>query len=135
MAVTRRLVPVEEWKDPRQLLGVWGERVALAYLTTQGWTVEAHRFRFGRHDIDLVARRGELVAFVEVKTRRTNACGSGVEAVSLRKQRIVAKVAAYWRLRYGQAGDTYRFDVIAIRQPEQGGEYVVEHLEDAWRLM
>lgn len=133
MSVTRHPVPVELWEDPRQVLGVWGERVALAYLTERGWTIEAHRFRFGRQEIDLVARRDSLVAFVEVKTRRTAEFGSGLEAVDRRKQRIVAKVAAFWSLRYGRPADAYRFDVIGIRQLE-GGAVELEHVEDAWRL-
>lgn len=131
MADTRRAVPIEQWKDPRQVLGVWGERVALAHLVDRGWIIEAHRFRFGRHEVDLVARRGELVAFVEVKTRRTDRCGRGAEAVGVRKQRTVARVAALWRLRHGRPGDSYRFDVIVVQGAE--GRYDVEHIEDAWR--
>jgi putative endonuclease len=134
VSTTRRAVPVEQWKDPRQLLGVWGERIALAYLSARGWIIEAHRFRFGRHEIDVIARCDQLVAFVEVKTRRTSGFGSGLEAVGGRKQRTVARVAAVWKLRYGRPGYSYRFDVIAIQQPERDGNYAVEHLEDAWRL-
>ncbi len=43
-----------------------GERAAIAYLTSCGWNVESHRFRMGRHDLDLVARKDHLVALVEV---------------------------------------------------------------------
>lgn len=125
------MVPVEEWRDPRQRLGVWGEQVALAYLAEQGWTVEAHRFRLGRHDIDLIVRRGDVVAFVEVKTRRTAGFGHGIEAVGRRKQRVLTRVAACWQLRHGQPADRYRFDVIGIQH--QGlGRYTVEHVEAAW---
>ena len=133
MSAARRVVPIEHWKDPRQRLGVRGEQAALVYLSARGWTIEAHRFRFERHDIDLVARRGTLVAFVEVKTRRTMAFGSGLEAVGWRKRRIVGKVAAVWRLRHGRPADSYRFDVIGIWELAGGG-YEVEHIEDAWRL-
>ena len=47
----------------------------MGYLVACGWQVEAHRFRIGRHDLDLIVRRGRLVAFVEVKTRRSLRCG------------------------------------------------------------
>ena len=117
------------------MLGVWGERVALAYLLERGWRIEAHRFRFRRHEVDVIARRGQLVAFVEVKTRRAAGFGSGFEAVGERKRRTVAKVAAVWRARHGKPSYAYRFDVIEIRPPEGGeGEYQVDHLEDAWRV-
>ncbi|HEU4525437.1 MAG TPA: YraN family protein, partial [Gemmatimonadales bacterium] len=69
----RSFVPVSHWADRRQRRGVAGERAAMAYLTSCGWNIESHRFRLGRHDVDLVARKGHLVAFVEVKTRRSNA--------------------------------------------------------------
>jgi putative endonuclease len=133
MASARRFVPVTQWKDERQLLGMAGERVAIAYLTSCGWSVEAHRFRRSRHDLDLVVRHGNTVAFVEVKTRRSDVCGSGAEAVTRRKQRDLARVAQAWILRNGQAGDQYRFDLISI-QNATGTAPVVEHISDAWRL-
>jgi len=132
MASTRRFTPTSEWEDARQRLGLAGERLALAYLTACGWAVEAHRFRLGRHDVDLVIRRGSLVAFVEVKTRRSDAFGSPLEAVSVRKQRHIAKAAALWILRHGRPGDVYRFDLVGV-QLQRGGEPVIDHVEDAWR--
>lgn len=113
--------------------GLAGEHAALAYLTSCGWSVEAHRFRLGRHDLDLVVRKGLVIAFVEVKTRRSLAFGIAAEAVGWRKQRTLAKVAELWRLRYGRPGDTYRFDLVSVADAG-GGRYEVDHLADAWRL-
>ena len=132
MPHARRFTPVSEWTSRRQLLGLAGERLALAYLTSCGWGVEAHRFRAGRHDIDLIVRKGPLVAFVEVKTRRSATCGSGLEAVSRLKQRTLQRVAAFWALRHGRPGDQYRFDILAVEQGEGGG-WRFDHVEDAWR--
>ncbi len=133
MSSRRRFVPVSQWEDRRQRRGVAGERAAIAYLTACGWNLEAHRFRLGRHDLDLVVRRGHLVAFVEVKTRRSEACGAAVESVSALKRHLLGKVALLWRLRHGRPGDEYRFDVLGVRDLG-GGKYEVEHVEDAWRL-
>ena len=133
MAGTRQFIPTSEWEDLRQLRGLWGERTAMAYLISCGWEVEAHRFKLGRHDVDLVARRGNTVAFVEVKTRKSLTQGAGVEAVGARKQSTIAKVASLWRLRYGRPSDEYRFDVVSIRDLG-AGQCTVEHVEDAWRL-
>jgi putative endonuclease len=133
MRSRRSFVPISQWGDQRQRRGLAGERAAIAYLTSCGWNVETHRFRMGRHDLDLVARRGHLVAFVEVKTRRSRACGDAVESVSALKRHILGRVAMLWRLRHGRAGDTYRFDVLAIRDLG-AGKYEVEHVEDAWRM-
>lgn len=133
MSATRRFTPATEWEDQRHVLGLQGERIGIAYLTSCGWMVEAHRFKLGRHDIDLIVRKGHTVAFVEVKTRRSNACGTGPEAVGWRKQRHIARVASVWRLRYGRADDEYRFDLLAVQDPG-GAAPGVEHVADAWRL-
>jgi putative endonuclease len=133
MASRSRFTPTAEWVDRRQLRGLAGERAAIGYLTSCGWQVEAHRFRLGHHDLDLVVRRGDLVAFVEVKTRRSAACGSALESVSRLKQRLLGRVAMLWRMRYGRADDRYRFDLIAIQDLGRG-RYQLEHVEDAWRL-
>jgi putative endonuclease len=133
MAFSRKFLPVAEWEDQRHILGVEGERIAIAFLTSCGWSVEAHRFKLGRHDIDLIVRRGRTVAFVEVKTRRSTSCGTALEAVGRRKQRDIARVASVWVLRHGRSDDEYRFDVVAV-QHVHGVAPLVEHIEAAWRL-
>jgi putative endonuclease len=80
-----------------------------------------------------VARRRELVAFVEVKTRRSLAHGSPMEAVHWRKRRAIGRVAAVWALRFGRWGDSYRFDVAEVFEG-RGGRMEVNHIADAWRL-
>jgi putative endonuclease len=131
MALTRRFTPVSQWQDARQLLGLEGERTAIGYLTSCGWSIEAHRFKLGHHDIDLIIRRGHTVAFVEVKTRRSGVCGSGLEAVSRRKQRDIARVASVWLLRHGRPEDEYRFDLVAVQVGVSSP--AIKHVPDAWR--
>ena len=127
----RRFIPVGDWRDPRHRRGLAGERLALAYLTSCGWQIEAHRFRAGRHDVDLVVRRGSLVAFVEVKTRSDETFGSPLEAIGWQKRRAITRAAEVWRLRHGRPGDEYRFDVVTVAC--SGPERRVEHIVDAWR--
>ncbi len=129
----RRFIPSREWEDARQIRGLAGEHAAMAYLTSCGWSVEAHRFKLGRHDLDLVVRRRSLVAFVEVKTRRSTVFGLAAEAVGWRKQRILGRVAELWLLRHGRPGDTYRFDLVSVTDAGNG-RMEVEHTPDAWRL-
>ena len=117
----------EQWSDPRQRLGLASEEQAIRYLQSRGWDVVAHRFRVGRIEIDIVARRGRLVSFIEVKARRGTAFGSPFEAITGGKRREIVKAARVWMDRYGQQGDVYRFDCIAIVDKK------LEHLEDAFR--
>ena len=86
----------ETWHDARHRQGVGGEQQAIGYLLSRGWIVVAHRFRAGRAEIDLVARRGNLVAFVEVKSRRGEAFGAPLEAVTGAKRRELVKAARCW---------------------------------------
>jgi putative endonuclease len=86
----------------------------------------------GRHDLDLIARRGDLVAFIEVKARRSDRYGRGEEAVGPKKRRVLERVAWSWMIKYGRAGDQYRFDVLVLSGPGLGAQ-TLTHLEDAWR--
>lgn len=104
----------------------------MRHLRSRGWTVEAHRFRLGRLEVDLVVRRGSLVAFVEVKSRRGDGFGAPAEAVTWAKRREIIRVARAWMDRRGRPGDVYRFDVISVRQDRIPGSRI-EHLEDAFR--
>jgi putative endonuclease len=128
----RRASPLDS-TDFRQRRGFRGELLARRWLEAQGWSCEAHRYRVGREEIDLVLRRGTLVAFVEVKTRRSVQHGMPVEAVHWKKRRAIGRVAAVWALRFGRWGDSYRFDVVAVLD-RAGCAPELHHVADAWRL-
>jgi putative endonuclease len=117
-------------RDDRLDLGALGERVAARWLARAGWEVVARRFRSGHRDIDLVARRGGTVAFVEVKARRGVGLGDPVEAVGWRKQRQLVRSAWVWIDRHGRAGEAYRFDVIGVLFGPRGVR--VRHVENAF---
>jgi putative endonuclease len=118
--------------DDRQALGALGERVAARWLEARGWKLLARRFRSGHRDLDLVARRGGVVAFVEVKARRGFALGDPVAAVGTGKQRQLARSAWIWIDRHGRRGEAYRFDVIGVVFGPGGVR--VRHLEDAFQI-
>ena len=116
--------------DARQAFGEVGERVAERWLRLHGWRVLQRRFRSGRRDIDLVAERDGLVAFVEVKARRGDRFGDPVEAVHWRKQRELARSAAVWIDRHGRPAESYRFDVIGVLV--EGNRVRVRHVQNAF---
>jgi putative endonuclease len=113
-------------------LGPRGEEVARRFLETRGWQVVDRNYRMGRKEIDLVARRGEVVAFVEVKARAGAGFGDPLEAITWRKRREIQQVAAAWIDRHGRSGEVYRFDAVAVLV--EGGRTRVRHVEDAWRI-
>jgi len=114
----------------RQEFGEVGERVAERWLRRHGWRVLQRRFRNGHRDIDLVAERDGLVAFVEVKARRRADFGGPVEAVDWRKQRELVRSAAVWIVRHGGPNESYRFDVIGVLV--EGNSVRVKHIENAF---
>jgi putative endonuclease len=116
----------------RQDLGLLGERIAARWLMRDGWRVVAHRFRVGHRDIDLIVQRDHVVAFVEVKARRSVGFGSPVDAVHYRKQRELARSARIWVDRHGADTLWYRFDVVGVLVI--GQTVRVRHIPNAFSL-
>jgi putative endonuclease len=119
--------------DHRQALGLLGERIAARWMQRQGWSIVAHRFRSGHRDVDLVVRRGDEIAFVEVKARRGDAFGGPVGAVGFRKQRELGRSARVWVDRFGSEASAYRFDVIGVLI--SGQKVRIRHVENAFPLV
>lgn len=118
-------------ENDRWELGRRGEDIAADYLRKRGWVLLARNFRAGPRELDLVAARRGVVAFVEVKTRSTTTGGTPLEPIRAAKRRAVESAARRWILEHGRPGMAYRFDAIAVRV--QGGSAHVEHIPDAWR--
>lgn len=116
----------------RQALGEQGERIAERWLRRRGWRVLQRRFRSGHRDIDLVVERDGLVAFVEVKARRSAGFGGPVAAVNWRKQKELGRSARVWIDRHGRQPEAYRFDVVGVIV--EPGRVRVRHVEGAFDL-
>lgn len=121
--------------NPAHALGRWGEERAARFLERRGWRVLARNYRFGRREIDLVVRRGRVVAFVEVKTRAGEGFGPPQEAITALKRREIEAVASHFLARHELGDVEVRFDAVAVTVGVRPGSRVVgiEHLEDAWR--
>ncbi len=117
--------------ERRRALGAAGEARAAAHLIWRGYRVLARNVRSGGVEIDLVARRGGLVVFVEVKTRRSRAFGAPEAAVDARKQARLVRGAAAWLREHPARVGRVRFDVIAVERDPRSG-WRVRHIEGAF---
>ena len=111
--------------------GEHGERQAADFLKKKGYTVLVRNWRNPRDrrdELDLVCRDGEVLVFVEVKTRDARALVSGYHAVDGRKKAVVRRTAIAYMRRLRERPHTYRFDVVEVSM--SGGESEVRHYEN-----
>lgn len=101
-------------QDARQALGQSGEEAACVELRRRGYAILQRRYRTRAGELDIVARDGKTLVFVEVKTRTSGAFGGGLEAVTPRKQAQVRKMATDYLWRAGLADAPCRFEVVAV---------------------
>ena len=104
-------------------LGTRGETLAYWYLRQAGYTVVARnwRARSGAGELDLVGWEGPILAFVEVKTRASEAAGAPEEAVSRNKQKRVIRAAKEYLRQLRRKPISCRFDVVSVwLDPEEG---------------
>lgn len=99
-------------------MGQVGERLAALHYTQAGFEVVDTNWRCRHGELDLVARQGSLVVFVEVKNRSSTAYGHPLEAVSPLKQQRLRRLAAMWFEDHRRSGERAhlqaRFDVVAV---------------------
>jgi putative endonuclease len=113
---------------PTIAVGATSEDRAVSFLERRGYRIVERNFRCKVGELDIVARDGRTLVFVEVRSRRSAEHGSAVEAVGWNKRRKVTRVAqAYLAIRRPFFEEA-RFDVVAIT----GAEIVL--IQDAWRL-
>jgi putative endonuclease len=96
----------------REARGRRGEALAAWYLRLKGWHIVAQRVRTPRGEVDLVARRGKTVAFIEVKWR--NSAAELDFAIDEYRMRRVAAAAEALAARYVRPGDVQRIDVLLL---------------------
>ena len=113
-------------------LGDAGESAAERWLLRAGLAIVARGFRARCGEIDLIAKDGAVVVFVEVKTRTNDAYGRPAEAVTARKRGRIARVASAFLVRSGWTESSCRFDVVEV--VPVGAGWRVTHIRDAFRL-
>ena len=96
-------------------MGEWGEGVASRFLQDQGYRITDTNFRCRWGEVDIVARDGDELVFVEVRTRRDTEYGTPEESITTAKaQRLVATAQEYMQ-RHGEEDLDWRIDLVSIR--------------------
>jgi len=118
--------------NQKQILGQEGERIAEIYLRKKGYRVVERNYRCPVGELDLILLDRRVVVFVEVKTRTDDRFGAPLESVGPRKQKKMIKTALFFLTRHRLHNRDARFDVVGISY--QGGEPMVEHVENAFEI-
>ena len=100
--------------NTKKELGDWGEDWAALYLRLHGYSILERNYRCRQGEIDIIARRRGIVAFVEVKLRKNADFGEAREFVTFSKQRRVVSAAEFWLMK-NPCELQPRFDVIACK--------------------
>jgi putative endonuclease len=109
-------------RNTNVVAGDRGEEIAVCFLKRRGFDIVEVKYRFGRGEIDIIARDGGVLVFCEVKTRYNDAFGDPEYALTVRKQEQIRRVARGYLYEHGIDEQECRFDVVAIQMGSQGPE-------------
>lgn len=111
-------------------IGKGGEDLAVKLLKGKGYKIVGRNYRTRLGEVDIIAKDGETVVFVEVKTRATAAYGTAKEAVGYTKKKRFIAAAKDYIARHGLSESPARFDVVSI--DVEAGRAATEHIVDAF---
>ena len=117
--------------DPRRDTGSQGEAAVAEWYREAGYDILDRNWRVRDGELDVIARRDRTIVFCEVKTRRSDAFGLPVEAVTVRKQQRLRLLAARWLDAHPHRGLAIRFDVASV-VPDRRGGWTVTVFEHAF---
>ena len=109
--------------------GKEGEKAALDFLIEKGYKIIEVNYRLHPYEVDVIAMDGEMIVFVEVKTRQTDQYGHPIEFITGKKEQNLLKVADYY-LQYKMLNREGRFDVITLYKKQ--GDFILEHFINAF---
>jgi putative endonuclease len=117
---------------PRAERGRKGEEEAAAYLARCGYEIVARNYRCPWGEVDIIAREGGTLVFVEVRSRTSLAFGLPEESVDARKRARLRRAARHYLYSCGGPGGGCRFDVVALLWDPRGGIRELRHFKNAW---
>ncbi|MCA0453212.1 MAG: YraN family protein [Chloroflexi bacterium] len=115
---------------PTQPFGRYGEQLAKSYLEQHGYQIITTNWRCSLGEIDIVAKQGMTIVFVEVRSRHTDTTEASFESITKAKQAKMAKVAEAYISAHQLEDAMWRIDVIGVAIP-RSGKAIIDHAEDA----
>lgn len=115
---------------PLDPLGQRGENVAARFLRDGGYRIIERNFKTRFGEVDIIARDGKTLVFVEVKTRKGSE-HDPEDQVNHEKQKQITKVAEFYLTRFGLPLPPVRFDVISVLWP-RNQDPIIRHIQDAF---
>jgi putative endonuclease len=110
-------------------LGKQGEQAAVDYLQKNGYIILEQNFVFQKAEIDIIARKGDWLIVIEVKTRSSVDFGNPEDFVNKKKITLLVKAIDEY-VQQSNLDLEIRFDIIAV--VKEGSQFVIDHLEDAF---
>jgi putative endonuclease len=114
----------------KRMKGEIAENIAVSFLREKGYEILEKNFHFGKGEIDIIARDGDVLVFVEVKSKRSDAEGRPEDEVDQRKQTQVRRIAEGYLHVHGIRDVACRCDVVAIVGDENKHE--IRYYKDAF---
>ena len=118
-------------KKSKRALGNEAEELACQYLIEHGWEILERNYYAGHAEVDIIAKEGDIIVFIEVKMRSTSHFGSPIEHVDEAKVQRVFEAAECWVQENNFPNSPLRFDVIGILSKKSGSELTL--FKDAFR--
>lgn len=112
--------------------GSRGEDYAAGVLEGEGWRILARNAHSRYGEVDLIAERGGVVAFVEVKTRRRGALVTGAQSVTRAKRQKIIRTALLWLQQRPEVDGQPRFDLFSVETDSRGNILGGDHMEGAF---
>ena len=113
-------------------LGKWGEDLAADYLQRKGYTIIERDWKSGKRDLDIIAQDGNVIVFVEVKTRRNRLYGEPEESVDYHKLQNLQQAISHY-IKFKHIRQEIRFDIISI-VGTVGTDPDIQHIQDVTLL-
>jgi putative endonuclease len=130
-----RMIPYPLFEPPHLRLGRWGEKQAELFLRRSGLRILGRRVRVGKKDeIDLLAREGNVLVVIEVKTRREEGLQAPSKAVDKDKKYNLNRAALRYARRLQPQPEAIRFDIVEVIGFPLGPKPVIRHHPSAFGL-